>query len=76
THTTPSIEIDGTIYVGTGDTSGKVGRVYAINPDARKKWLVAGDAENGFWNKGEASTPRINYLTCAIGENHVYMGNG
>lgn len=33
THTTPSIEIDGTIYVGTGDTSGKVGRVYAINPD-------------------------------------------
>ena len=76
THTTPSIEIDGTIYVGTGDTSGKVGRVYAINPDGSKKWLVAGDAENGFWNKGKASTPRINYLTCAIGENHVYMGNG
>lgn len=76
THTTPSIDIDGTIYVGTGDTSGKVGRVYAINPDGSKKWLVAGDAEKGFWNKGNASTPRINYLTCAIGENHVYMGNG
>ena len=50
--------------------------MYAINPDGSKKWLVAGDAENGFWNKGKASTPRINYLTCAIGENHVYMGNG
>ena len=76
THTTPSIDTDGTVYVGTGDTSGKVGRVYAINPDGTKKWVVAGDAEKGFWNKGQASTPRINYLTCAIGENHIYMGNG
>ena len=73
THTTPSI---GTVYVGTGDTSGKIGRVYAINPDGTKKWVVAGDAEKGFWNKGQASKPRINYLTCAIGENHIYMGNG
>ena len=76
THTTPSIDTDGTVYVGTGDTSGKVGRVYAINPDGTKKWVVAGDAEKGFWNKGQASKPRINYLTCAIGENHIYMGNG
>lgn len=36
THTTPSIDTDGTIYVGTGDTSGKVGRVYAITPDGTK----------------------------------------
>ena len=76
THTTPSIDTDGTVYVGTGDTSGKVGRVYAINPDGTKKWVVAGDAEKGFWNKRQASKPRINYLTCAIGENHIYMGNG
>lgn len=76
THTTPSIDTDGTIYVGSGDTSGKVARVYAINPDGSKKWVVAGDAATGFWNKGQASKPRINYLTCAIGENHVYMGNG
>ena len=76
THTTPSIDTDGTVYVGTGDTSGKIGRVYAINPDGTKKWVVAGDAEKGFWNKGQASKPRINYLTCAIGENHIYMGNG
>lgn len=76
THTTPSIDTDGTIYIGTGDKSGKVGRVYAIHPDGTKKWVVAGNAETGFWNKGAASTPRINYLTCAIGEKHVYMGNG
>lgn len=76
THTTPSIDTDGTIYLGSGDTSGKVGRVYAIRPDGTKKWVVAGNAETGFWNKGAASTPRINYLTCAIGESHVYMGNG
>lgn len=76
THTTPSIDADGTVYVGSGDTSGSVGRVYAINPDGTKKWVVAGNAETGFWNKGNASTPRINYLTCAIGERHVYMGNG
>ena len=71
THTTPSIDTDGTVYVGTGDTSSN-----AINPDGTKKWVVAGDAEKGFWNKGQASKPRINYLTCAIGENHIYMGNG
>lgn len=76
THTTPSIDTDGTVYIGSGDKSGSVGRVYAINPDGTKKWVVAGDAEHGFWNKGNTSTPRINYLTCAIGENYVYMGNG
>lgn len=76
THTTPSIDTDGTVYLGSGDVSKKIARVYAIRPDGTKKWVVAGDAEKGFWNKGAASTPRINYLTCAIGENHVYMGNG
>lgn len=76
THTTPSIDTDGTVYLGSGDKSGNVARVYAVNPNGTKKWVVAGDAEKGFWNKGAASTPRINYLTCSIGENHVYMGNG
>jgi len=76
THTTPSIDTDGTVYVGTGDVSGKVARVYAVKPDGTKKWVVAGDAEAGFWNKGAASTPRINYLTCTMNESHVFMGNG
>lgn len=76
THSTPSIDTDGTVYVGTGDVSGKVARVYAVNPDGTKKWVVAGDAEWGFWNKGAASTPRINYLTCTMNDNCVFMGNG
>lgn len=76
THTTPSIDTDGTVYIGTGDVSGKVARVYAVKPDGTKKWVVAGDAESGFWNKGAASTPRINYLTCTMNDSHVFMGNG
>jgi outer membrane protein assembly factor BamB len=77
TPSSPSIDAyNGAIYVGTGETSGKVGRVYAINPDGTKKWVVAGDATTGFWNNGNASTPRINYLTCPMDENYVYMGNG
>jgi hypothetical protein len=74
---TPSIDAyNGVIYIGTGETSGKIGRVYAVNPDGTKKWVVAGDATAGFWNKGSASTPRINYLICSMDENYVYMGNG
>jgi outer membrane protein assembly factor BamB len=77
TLTSPSIDpYTGVIYAGTGETSGKIGRVYAINPDGTKKWVIAGDANTGFWNKGSASTPRINYLMCPADENYVYMGNG
>ena len=77
TVSSPSIDAyNGTIYIGTGETSGKVGRVYAINPDGTKKWVVAGDANTGFWNKGNASTPRINYLICPSDDKYVYMGNG
>ncbi|GAB6013290.1 outer membrane protein assembly factor BamB family protein [Viscerimonas tarda] len=77
TLSSPSIDAyNGVIYVGTGESSGKTGRVYAVNPDGSKKWVVAGDANTGFWNKGSASTPRINYLTCPMDENYVYMGNG
>jgi outer membrane protein assembly factor BamB len=73
----PSIDAyNGAIYVGTGETSGKIGRVYAVNPDGTKKWVIAGDANTGFWNKGSAATPRINYLMCPMDENYVYMGNG
>ncbi|MDR0700649.1 MAG: PQQ-binding-like beta-propeller repeat protein [Tannerella sp.] len=77
TLSSPSIDpYTGVIYIGTGETSGKTGRVYAINPDGTKKWVIAGDANTGFWNKGNASTPRINYLMCPADENYVYMGNG
>jgi outer membrane protein assembly factor BamB len=75
THTTPTIDDDGTIYVGTGLTSGRVGRVYAINPNGTKKWVIAGDANTGFWNQGSASTPRIDYMMFPFDANFVYVGN-
>ena len=32
---TPSVDTDGTIYIGTGD--GSNGKLFAINPDGNKK---------------------------------------
>lgn len=76
THVTPSIDSDGTVYVGSGNTSGAVARLYALNPDGTKKWVMAGDAVTGFWNKGNASTPRLHYITCPVGDgNYLYVGN-
>jgi glycerophosphoryl diester phosphodiesterase/PKD repeat protein len=76
THSTPSIDEDGTIFVGTGNTSGSVGRVYAFNPDGTKKWVMSNDPDYGFWNaNGGAAIPRIHYLTCAITESSIYVGN-
>lgn len=75
THVTPSIDTDGTVYFGTGNTSGKIARLYALNPDGTKKWVMSSDAATGFWNKGNASTPRLHYIICPIGDNHIYVGN-
>jgi hypothetical protein len=78
TPTSPSIDAyNGVIYAGSGETSGSIGRVYAINPDGTKKWVIAGgDPNTGFWNVGNPALPRINYLMCPMDENYVYMGNG
>lgn len=75
THTTPTIDDNGSVYVGTGLTSGSIARVYAVNPDGTKKWVVAGDANTGFWNQGNPSTPRIDYIMFPFDENCVYIGN-
>lgn len=75
THVTPSIDSDGTVYFGTGNTSGKIARLYALNPDGTKKWVMSSDANTGFWNKGNAATPRLHYIICPIGDEHVYVGN-
>lgn len=76
THVTPSVDIDGTVYFGTGNTSGAVGRLYALNPNGTKKWVMAGDAQTGFWNKGNAATPRLHYITCPVGDgDYIYVGN-
>lgn len=75
THVSPSIDMDGTSYFGTGNTSGKIARLYALNPDGTKKWVMSSDANTGFWNKGNASTPRLHYIICPIGDDYVYVGN-
>lgn len=75
THVSPSVDIDGTSYFGTGNTSGKIARLYALNPDGTKKWVMSSDANTGFWNKGNASTPRLHYIICPIGDDYVYVGN-
>ena len=75
THVSPSIDTDGTIFVGTGNTSGKIARLYAVNPDGTKKWCASSDANTGFWNKGKASTPRLHYIICPIDDKCVYAGN-
>lgn len=76
TLSSPSIDTDGTIYVGSGNTSNKVGRFYAINSNGTKKWLISADLTNGFWNSaGGTPTPRIQYLTAAVGANSVFIGN-
>ncbi|MDE7444047.1 MAG: PQQ-binding-like beta-propeller repeat protein, partial [Muribaculaceae bacterium] len=75
THVTPSIDTDGTVYFGTGNTSGKIARLYALNPDGTKKWVMSSDANTGFWNKGNAATPRLHYIICPVGDDFVYVGN-
>ncbi len=75
THVSPSIDSDGTSYFGTGNTSGKIARLYAINPDGTKKWVMSSDANTGFWNKGNPSTPRLHYIICPVGDNFIYVGN-
>lgn len=75
THVSPSIDSDGTSYWGTGNTSGKIARLYAVNPDGTKKWVMSSDANTGFWNKGNASTPRLHYVICPVGDDYIYVGN-
>ncbi len=69
----PSIDTDGTIYMGTGN--GTNGRFYAINSDGTKKWMVP-YGDNGFWAASGTPNPKINHLNAAIGDNSIYIGNG
>lgn len=74
TLSSPSIDTDGTVYIGTGSSGGK-GRFYAINSSGAKKWLISNDINNGFWNKGVVATPTIRHLNAAIGTNSIFIGN-
>lgn len=75
TYAVPSIDTDGTIYMGTGDQSGAKGRFYAINANGSKKWMVP-YKDDGFWASSGSPNPRINHLNTAIGDNTIYIGNG
>lgn len=75
TLSSPSIDTDGTTYIGSGTTANKIGRFYAVTSSGTKKWLIAGDINNGFWNKGAVPLPSIKHLTAAIGMNSVFIGN-
>lgn len=77
TLSSPAVDTDGTVYIGTGSGTGSAfnGRFYAVKSNGTKKWMVGNDKTNGFWNKGEVSNPRIQYLNAAIGDNSVFIGN-
>lgn len=71
-HATPSVGADGTIYIGTGTSSGKL---FALNPDGTVKWVAYNDPEKGFWNKGNAAAPYIGPTTAIERGNYVYIAN-
>lgn len=72
---TPSVDTDGTIYIGTGD--GSNGKLFAINPDGNKKWITFNDPTTGFGIKVTPPMPKcvvchqhlmINMYTVVMGE--------
>ena len=69
---TPAVDTDGTIFIGTGTTSGKL---FAVNPDGSVKWCAYNDPETGFWNQGKAAAVYIGITTPVIHGNYVYVGN-
>ena len=71
---TPSVDTDGTIYIGTGD--GSNGKLFAINPDGNKKWITFNDPTTGFWNKGNAANAKMRSVSPAFDDKYVYCGNG
>lgn len=70
---TPSVDTDGTIYVGTGSSGN--GKLFAITPNGTKKWFTFNHANEGFWNNGAASKPSLGYGTATFDDRYVYCGN-
>lgn len=69
---TPAVDVDGTVFVGTGTSHGKL---FAVNPDGTVKWCAFEDPVNGFWNNGKAPAVYIGQTTPIIAGNYVYIGN-
>lgn len=68
TFVTPTVDSDGTVYVG-GGTVGPDGVYVAFNPDGTEKWRF-----KDFYNT-EAPSPAIQATMAAIGDENVYVGN-
>lgn len=69
---TPSVDTDGTIYIGDGETDGKL---FAINSDGTLKWYTYNDPTTGFWNKGQVPNANITCQAPVITEKYIFIGN-
>ena len=70
---TPSIDEDGTVYIGTGTTNGKAA-VYAFAADGSEKWKFAG--ADKFWAPDPSKlSPSVQAAICGIGSENIYFGN-
>lgn len=70
TQGTPSIDADGTVFIGTGTKNGSA-KIYALNPDGSEKWVFT-----DFWcAAGQTLSPSVNSPIIGIGESNVYFGN-
>ena len=69
---TPSIDADGTVYLGYGSANG-TGTVTAFNPDGSKKWDFTPDK---FWAVDPTKlAASIQTTVCGIGSKNIYFGN-
>ncbi|WP_455585011.1 glycerophosphodiester phosphodiesterase family protein [Bacteroides sp.] len=70
----PSVDTDGTVYIGTGAEGN--GKVFAINPDGSLKWYLFDDPETAFYCASSYSEPNaiIRNITCTFDNNNVYIG--
>lgn len=69
---TPSIDTDGTVFIGNGSTNGTAA-VFAFNPDGSKKWEFTSDK---FWAApGATLAASMQAGICGIGSKNIYFGN-
>lgn len=67
---TPSIDADGTVFLGVGSDNG-TGKVLAYNPDGSIKWEFT-----DFWAApGATASPSFQGAICGIGAKNIYFGN-
>ncbi|MBE6251315.1 MAG: PKD domain-containing protein [Bacteroidales bacterium] len=67
---TPSIDTDGTVFLGAGSSNGTA-KVYAFNPDGTIKWEFT-----EFWAApGATLSASMLGSVCGIGATNIYFGN-